>query len=63
MFGGKWGPELQRQKRPDTIKTVAELFSYLETLASDGRKFALGGDSPTLTDIHGTHPVHNHIMI
>lgn len=53
LWGEEWGKSAREKKRPEGLVNMREFFEFLEhTLFSDGRQWALGGQGPTLADIH-----------
>ena len=53
LWGRGWDAATQDALRPDGLADLRANFSFLEECLGDGRKWLLGEEGPTLTDIHG----------
>ncbi|KAF2793259.1 hypothetical protein K505DRAFT_306107 [Melanomma pulvis-pyrius CBS 109.77] len=57
MGGRRMTAELMEAARPEGLQHMRQAFEILEsTFLADGRKWILGGDSPTVADVDGVWP-------
>lgn len=56
LWGRSWSAEEQNRRRPEALANLRANMEFLErVLLADGREWVLGGDGPSLSDIHGTY--------